>query len=250
MKGSLGGAAFLAAIVLPFGAHAAPEMVEVEIRFYEAKAGQIPDRVPLANPPGPAPSATSGSAKSALLPAMLSIAGVFTAEQAELWKREIKSSGAKLLDRQKTVVLSGHRAQIQNVRELSYPTEFDRSKIPGDKSLYPTAFETRGVGSELELQPTIGADGHTIGLMFFPRVVEFQGFVDATQIPKDASPEKIKALLKIGPKKGSAWQPIFNSRELRTEITVSDGQTVLLNSPTAARDVFTLILVTARILPP
>jgi hypothetical protein len=240
-----GSPALLAAIVFPFAVHAAAEMVEVEIRFYEARAGQIPNHFPLAKLPGRDPS---GREESASPPGVVAIAGVFTSEQAERWKREIKSSGAKLLDRQKIAVLSGHHAHIQNVRELSYPTEFDTSKIPGDKGLYPTAFETRGVGSQLELQPAIGSDGHTIGLKFNPRVVEFQGFVDATQIPKDASPEKIQELLKIGPKKGSAWQPVFNSRELSTEITVIDGQSVLLNSPAAAKDVFNLILVTARIL--
>lgn len=230
-----------------------PEMVEMEARFYEMKAGQMPK---LPGRDAPAPGANlpatepSGAAALSEAPAVLLVAGVFTSEQAEAWTKELQSNGAKLLDRQKTVALSGHRARMKNSRELRYPSDFESSQTPGAEGLHPTAFEAKDVGFTMELEPRIGMDGYTIDLIFSPRIVEFQGFVDATKIPNGASAKQIQDLLKTPPKKGSAWQPIFQTREGTTEVTVYDGQTVVLTSPPSADAPGTVILLTARILPP
>lgn len=237
---------------------AAPEMVEVEVRFFEAKIEQMPKLMPSFGPTSnidPIASGTlplEGQGKPGLpaAPAILSVIGVFTAEQADKWARELKAAGAKLLEQQKTVALSGHTATIKNVRELRYPSDFDKSKTADAEGLYPIAFESRNVGFELEFEPKIGPDGYTIDLVISPRIDEFKGFVDATKIRKDALPEHLQELLKIPPKKGAAWQPVFNSRQVTTEVTVYNGQTVILSSPATPENPGTVILITARILPP
>lgn len=139
---------------------------------------------------------------------------------------------------------------MQNSRELRYPSDFGSSRTPGAEGLYPTAFEDKDVGFTMELEPRVGPDGYTIDLIFPPRIVEFQGFVDATKIPKDASEKRIQDLLKTPPKKGTPWQPIFQTREVTTEVTVYNGQTVLLTSPATTNAPGTVILLRARILPP
>ncbi len=251
--------AFLLAFLLPAASRAeepaaASEMVEVEVRFFEVtneQAGKLP--------PGMGDMAgadelirglmpRSGGSQG-LAPAILSVNGIFTAEQADQWLRQLKATGAKPLVQQKTVVLSGRKTRLQNVRELRYPSEFETSKS-GVKGLYPTTFAAKNVGFQLELEPKIGPDGFTIDLMVSPRIDEFRGFIDTTKVQEGTPPEEMEELLKAPKEKGAALQPVFSSRKVTTSVTLYSGQTLLMSSAVIGKESRMVILVTARVLPP
>jgi len=176
-------------------------------------------------------------------PAALAIAGVFTNPQFQVVLRALnQQKGVDLVSAPKVTTKSGQRATIQIVREFRYPSEFDLPQVtqtPG--SVYtpatpttPTAFETKPVGIVLEVEPTVGPDGYTIDLILSPRVVEFDGFINygspintvVSQVPP------LGGLITVsGPflvTENTINQPVFSTREVTTEVTVYDGQTVVL----------------------
>ncbi len=179
-------------------------------------------------------------------PALLSVAGVFTNPQFQVVLRALnQQKGVDLVSAPKVTTKSGQRATIQIVREFRYPTEYDLPQVtqtPG--SIYtpatpttPTSFETKPVGITLEVEPTVGPDGYTIDLILSPRVVEFDGFINygspintvVTLVPGGIAPN-------IFPSISSSFtvtqnvinKPVFSTREVTTEVTVYDGQTVVI----------------------
>jgi general secretion pathway protein D len=170
-----------------------------------------------------------------------------------------QKKGIDLLDAPRVTTKSGQRAVIEIVREFRYPTEFDPPQIPqnfggggassigGSTTLAvfpvtpttPTAFETRNTGVTLEVEPTVGSDNYTIDLNLVPQVVEFEGFINYGSPISTINP----AALGLTGAVSSAVsqqptsvvltpnvinQPIFSTRKVTTEVTVWDGQTVVL----------------------
>jgi len=94
---------------------------------------------------------------------------------------------AKILDTQMLIARSGQKSTAESVHEFIYPTEYEpptMSKAPnGEKSVSdfpvtpgnPTAFETRNVGSTLEIEPTLGEDDKMIDLRFLPEIIWHTG---------------------------------------------------------------------------
>jgi general secretion pathway protein D len=185
-------------------------------------------------------------------PAIMSVAGVFTNPQFQIVLRALnQQKGVDLVSAPKVTTKSGVRATIQIVREFRYPTEFDLPQVtqtPG--SIYtpatpttPTGFETKPVGITLEVEPTVGPDGYTIDLILSPRVVEFDGFINygspintvATTVSGglfdfngniiDFVPTISRTITMTD---NVINQPVFSTREVTTEVTVYDGQTVVL----------------------
>ena len=85
------------------------------------------------------------------------------------------------------VCRSGEKSTSESIREYIYPTEYEPSEVPskvnaeGDKTgeklkdlatpPTPTAFEMRNLGSILEVEPILGADGSMIDLRLAPELV-------------------------------------------------------------------------------
>ncbi len=185
-------------------------------------------------------------------PAIMSVAGVFTNPQFQVVLRALnQQKGVDLVSAPRVTTKSGVRATIQIVREFRYPTEFDLPQVtqtPG--SIYtpatpttPTSFETKPVGITLEVEPTVGPDGYTIDLILSPRVVEFDGFINygspintvATTVGGgliDADGNILQFVPSISRTitmtDNIINQPVFSTREVTTEVTVYDGQTVVL----------------------
>lgn len=171
-------------------------------------------------------------------PGILALAGVFTNPQFQVVLRALnQQKGVDLVSAPSVTTKSGLRATIQIVREFRYPSEFDLPQVtqtPG--SIYtpaapttPTAFETKPVGITLEVEPTVGPDGYTIDLVLSPRVVEFDGFINygspintVVQIANTAITAPFTVTTNV------INQPVFSTREVTTEVTVYDGQTVVL----------------------
>ena len=198
------------------------------------------------------PAAGAGT----VAPGIFGLAGVFTDPQFQVVIRALnQKKGIDLLSAPRVTTKSGQRAVIEIVREFRYPTSFTEPKVPdiqgrGSSSSTtttialpvvgpstPSNFETRNTGVTLEVEPVVGPDGITIDLNLVPQVVEFEGFINYGSPIKTVNP----ALLGFSPTTllGVATesitltdnvinQPIFSTRKVTTNVSVWDGQTVVL----------------------
>lgn len=114
---------------------------------------------------------------------------------------------------------------------------------------FPTDFTTRNLGVTLEVEPQIGPDGYTIDLNLTPEVVDFEGFINygspiavarqnfvgvdilsvsnvtgtftrALDIFSDPEPQILT--------ENVINQPIFSTRKVTTNVSIWDGQTVVI----------------------
>jgi general secretion pathway protein D len=193
---------------------------------------------------------------SSLAPGIFGLSGVFTDPQFQVVIRALnQKKGIDLLSAPKITTKSGQRAVIEIVREFRYPTQFTEPKVPDIQGRgssnsttttialpvvgpsTPSNFETRNTGVTLEVEPVVGPDGVTIDLNLVPQVVEFEGFINYGSPIKTVNP----ALLGFSPSTLLGMttdaitltdnvinQPIFSTRKVTTNVSVWDGQTVVL----------------------
>ena len=189
-------------------------------------------------------------------PGIFGLAGVFTDPQFQIVIRALnQKKGIDLLSAPKITTKSGQRAVIEIVREFRYPTQFTEPKVPDVQShgtsnsttttialpvvgpSTPSNFETRNTGVTLEVEPVVGPDGVTIDLNLVPQVVEFEGFINYGSPIKTVNP----ALLGFSPSTLLGMtteaitltdnvinQPVFSTRKVTTNVSVWNGQTVVL----------------------
>lgn len=175
---------------------------------------------------------------------VLALAGVFTNPQFQVVLRAInQQKGVDLVSAPKVTVTSGRPATINISRKFPYPKEYSPPQvapatvgggIQPSTPATPTSFETRNVGVQLEVEPTIGPDGYTIDLRLSPQVVEFQGFVNYGTPINTFAPILLPNGTPVGRSKqvlltqNAINQPVFSVRQVDTQVTVYDGQTVVL----------------------
>ena len=111
---------------------------------------------------------------------------------------------------------SGQRAKTEDQSEFIYPTEIDWSKEK--EAIVPAAFETRNVGTILEVDPVIGADDVTIDLNF---AFEHHTAPPTMHAINIASPDK-------GTELTAVQMPEFHCKRITTQITAYDGTTQLI----------------------
>lgn len=193
------------------------------------------DAVLLGSPAGPAPG-------------ILSVAGVFTNPQFQVVLRALsQKKGIDLVSAPKVTTKSGSTAKIEIVREFRYPTEFDPPQLSATQgSTYapvvpnsPSSWDTKNTGITLEVEPTVGPDSYTIELRLAPRVIEFDGFINygspiyasvaasvTTLVEPIVSFLLPSATFEATP--NTINQPVFSTREVETQVSVYDGQTVVM----------------------
>jgi len=192
---------------------------------------------------------------SAVAPGIFSLAGVFTQPQFQVVMRALnQKKGVDLLSAPMVTTKSGQRALIEIVREFRYPTTFTPPQIPSlTTTTAPTVlngvlvpapaqpiiaapttpqnFETRNTGVTLEVEPVVGPDGQTIDLNLVPQVVEFEGFINYGS-PINAIAVNTVAGISISKAvtltENVINQPVFSTRKVTTNVSVWDGQTVVL----------------------
>ncbi|MFZ9964389.1 MAG: Amuc_1098 family type IV pilus outer membrane protein [Terrimicrobiaceae bacterium] len=176
-------------------------------------------------------------------PGILSVAGVFTNPQFQVVLRALsQKKGIDLVSAPKVTSKSGARALIEIIRDFRYPTEFEPPQVSGTNgSQYtpvvpntPAGWETKHTGITLEVEPTIGPDNYTIELVLAPRVIEFEGFINYGS-PINATVQYVDPLAIIPRPSGTFEatpntmnQPVFSTREVTTQVSIYDGQTVAL----------------------
>ena len=139
--------------------------------------------------------------------------------------------GVNLLSAPKVTTKSGSNAKIKVVEELIYPTEYQQqaqsigTTTSGNQSLVqivvtPSAFETRDLGVILDVTPTVGPDNETIELQMLPQVVELSRWIDYGSDIPTADPARTQHLTLL--------QPVSQCRDIQTQISIWDGQTVVM----------------------
>jgi len=195
-------------------------------------------------------------------PGIFSVAGVFSDLQFQVMIRALnQKKGVDLMAAPKVTTKSGQKATITISREFPYPQEFEPPQIPQDSGgntgnnnnpapavtsdpivtpSFPTDFTTRSLGVTLEVEPQIGPDGYTIDLNLTPEVTDFEGFINygspifapVTQgifntdglIPVQVGGITTRRLLT----ENVINQPIFSTRKVTTNVSIWDGQTVVI----------------------
>lgn len=199
-------------------------------------------------------SLINGVPEVAEAPGILSVAGVLTDPQFALVIRAMSQrKGVDLMSAPSVTAKHTQRATVEVVREFIYPTEFDPPQIPTNVGApagglvgggggggaipvtptTPTAFEMRQVGVRMEVEPSVGADGYTIDLQLNPEVTEFDGFINYGSPINSVSPSSVvggvlfpATTVQLTP--NIINQPVFSVRRVTTNVTIWDGQTVVL----------------------
>jgi general secretion pathway protein D len=179
------------------------------------------------------------------------LAGVFTDPQFQVVIRALnQKKGVDLLSAPKVTTKSGQRAVIEIVREFRYPTTFTPPQVPTFSGgsdggppppavvtpTTPQTFETRNTGVTLEVEPVVGPDGVTIDLNLVPQVVEFEGFInygsEIFAVGTNSSVIGGQTIFSISTPvrltENVINQPIFSTRKVTTNVSVWDGQTVVI----------------------
>lgn len=132
---------------------------------------------------------------------------------------------AEIIDTAVVLARSGQRAKVESVREVIYATEYippgatdndkekNESKADAKVSVLPTAaaFETRNVGTTLEVDPVLGADEHTVDLSLSPEIVYHVG-------------QEEYGIYKEGESEVVAKMPLFYTMKLTTQVTMIVGE--------------------------
>ena len=170
---------------------------------------------------------------------ILSFSSVLTNPELQTVLHLINQKGSMdLLSAPRITTLSGVNAQIEVVREIIYPTEFEieQSQFGGGggggqiqngvlngpitpPAVTPGAFETRETGVILNVTPTVAPDNYTINLALIPEIAELVEWIQYGST--------------VGLPDGSTFvfnipQPIFASRNITTSMVVWDGHSVVM----------------------
>jgi type II secretory pathway component GspD/PulD (secretin)/tetratricopeptide (TPR) repeat protein len=158
---------------------------------------------------------------------LLSIRGILTRPEFSLvWYALDKTTTTELLSAPRVTTISGQQAQIQDVEEISYPTEYETEaieevrEVAAGTTLFhvtPESFETRPVGIQLTVTPTVSSDGEVITLVLLPEVTELLGW-DEFGSPVETSEGPVVPSI----------QPRFGRRFISTTVYINDGETLVL----------------------
>lgn len=195
-------------------------------------------------------------------PTAFQLLGVFTDPQFQVALTALsQKKGMDLLSVPSVITKSGVTTEIEMVREFPYPTEFDPPQIPqnidyqGNLTLVggngpntsfagtapvtpttPTAFETRKVGSLLEVETVVSPDGRQVELTLSPSTTEFEGFInygsDIRNTSFFSSFDPVNFAFNnthadyIQP--NPIIQPVFRTNKLKTGVLIWDGSTIVV----------------------
>lgn len=146
----------------------------------------------------------------------------------------IKDGKASVLETMLCTSKSGQKATSESVEEFIYPTEYEPAELPhtvnvkdkeeGDQANNPrrdlatgptpTAFDTRNLGSTLEIEPTLSENSKLIDLRLVPEIVYHVG-------------NRVWAEWKGEHGNAPIQMPTFYALRLNTALTLADGKTML-----------------------
>lgn len=158
----------------------------------------------------------------------------------------VKDGKATIAETMLCLARSGEKATTESIEEYIYPTEYEPAQLPSivppadagsessDKAPKtvvvaapnghdiatgptPTAFQTRNLGSTMEMEATLSADNKTVDLKIVPEIVHHVG----NEIWADWKGEHGDSPIQM---------PRFYVLRLNTSVTVATGQYMLLGA--------------------
>ena len=181
-------------------------------------------------------------------PAIFGVGGAFSDPQFQTVIRGLaQAKGADMITRPSIVTRSGQRASVNITRDFPYPTEYDPPEIPQDGGAFggfgvggdgappsfpvtpahPTSFEVRNVGTQLEVEPIVGADNYTIELNLAPEFNQFEGFINYGTPILTTGTNLLGEFESIPLSDNRILQPVFRTLRENTSVVVWDGATVV-----------------------
>lgn len=151
----------------------------------------------------------------------------------------VKKGDATMLETMICTARSGEKATTESISEYIYPTEYEKGQVPNSVSISvngatttvedgkttgpleigklvspptPSGFETRNLGSTLEIEPTLGGNNRIIDLRFAPDCVWHTGDTYFME-EKDSLGNVTKIQM-----------PVMYSIRTTTALTLLDGQ--------------------------
>ncbi|MDZ4200304.1 MAG: hypothetical protein U1E27_13590, partial [Kiritimatiellia bacterium] len=163
-------------------------------------------------------------------------------------KKMWTSGKGRLMAAGKIVTRSGNNAQLQGVREVIYPTDFQSAPMlragatnatDGSSAMViPSDLETRQVGLILNVTPTLGLDGRTVDLTLVPELCSLEGW-DSLRAPMTGGHDFQVSV------------PSFHSQNVTTSVVLEDGQTIVFGGmPDRAGGEWLYVFLTARVIDP
>jgi len=136
------------------------------------------------------------------------------ADHKEEWKAvmELMNKGnARFVTSATAGAQAGKRARFSDAQEVVYAVEFDWED-PNKQRDISGLFETRDVGTVLEIKPVIGDDGKSVELAY---TFEYHSALPGEKrlmiaIPHATEPVEVSA-------------PVFHAKKISSELTVADG---------------------------
>ena len=201
---------------------------------------------------GSAAGSAASSPASSKAASPFAISAPFADPQFQLALRAIsQSKNSTVANQPATVTTPGQRSVIEVLREFIYPTEYDPPEIPqtfnnnqqvgviidpvnqviivipGQQPpssfpvtpAHPTAFESRNVGTRLEVEPTISGNGIDVRLDLSVEFTQFEGFINyGTPITDGTTVLTDNRIL----------QPLFKVSRLAQPVVVQDGSNFVI----------------------
>lgn len=222
-------------------------------------------------------SASSGIAEGSSTPALASAPGILSVVgQANdlgvsaLMRGLQQKKGVSIMSKPSVITRSGQQATIESAREFIYPTEYEPPEVPnsiGNVTLidlvnnetfepstffatpsHPTAFETRKIGTVLEVQPTVSADRTYTDLAFNLRLDDFIGFINYGEPIRGGSTQGDFGFdddfnflgIVTSSQEGEVTpndilMPLFTSTGLKTNVSVATGSTLVVGGIVSER---------------
>jgi len=180
-----------------------------------------------------------GPLGSPIMDQVATVSSVLTNPELTMVLHALQQRGhTDLLSAPKITTQSGQQATIKVVTEYIYPTAFETSGIGGTTTggtlagtdagtvgavVTPLDFQTREVGVILEVLPEVSPEGQMINLLLSPEVVSEPTWRNygSTYTSFDPNGNPIEQQLNME-------QPFFHTRQLRTNLLIYNGATVVM----------------------
>jgi hypothetical protein len=185
------------------------------------------------------------------------LTGILTPDQYRVVLRALEQrEGVKIIAAPSVITLSGRQAQMKTVDVRTVVTGLDlttnRPPEPGQPPQHEPITEPFELGPVVDVVPLVGPDGRTIQLTVVPSIKEFIGYDLDSPYSKDiwdiieppfASPpsqldvipqrSRLQTDFLPAQPRPSYPLPIFRDRQIVSNATVSDGQTLVLSTRSA-----------------
>jgi hypothetical protein len=151
---------------------------------------------------------------------------VDAAELRKVVQGWVKEDDAEIIRTSIIHARSGQRAQVESIEEVIYPTDYDPPEIPTTVTLEEaeapvtppnaSAYQTRNVGTTVEVDPVISEDGQLIDLNLSPEMV-FR--LDDIEWASASNGERLVTK-----------HPLFYTMKATTQVTLKNGGYALIGT--------------------